>query len=60
MSFLSRLFGGDSARRIPGIIFAVSSSSVNSQDIQAVPQLLESLAVLTAKHSFATFCGSDL
>ncbi|MDF0675297.1 MAG: hypothetical protein P0120_13300 [Nitrospira sp.] len=64
MSFLKRLFGGESARKIPGAVFSVSSASVRSHNIQAVPQLLDSLAALTAKHStphFAevTFDGFD-
>ena len=55
MNFLRRLFGGDSPRRIPGVIFSVSSSSVHHQDMQAVPQLIEALAALTAKHGMPHF-----
>lgn len=55
MSFLRRLFGGTSTRRIPGVIFSVSSSAVHTQDIKAVPQLLDSLAAFTAKHGAPHF-----
>jgi hypothetical protein len=54
MSFFGRLFGGGS-RKIPGILFSVSLSTVEKQDTAAIAELIASLAMLTAKHDTAHF-----
>jgi hypothetical protein len=55
MSLFKSLFGSSPKRIIPGILFAVSTDSLNRKDLQSIRKVLDTVFSLTAKKGSAHF-----